>query len=121
MFMSEESYVKTGTFGTVLGILLTVSIAVNGFMWNTISQVREENIKLQGEIQTVNAKILPAENAITRTEYELSRERQRTDLDVLRRDTEERMNGMDTWRLDETKKITTICASMDPRPYNCAD
>ena len=88
----------------IAGLVLAIVTSIVGFLWNAIGDIQKENLVLQGQIQTLNAKILPVDQAITRTEYELSRERSREDLEQLKQ-----------WQLEEAQRVAKIEALVESK------
>lgn len=117
MAEEEKSYVSMQSFGMVIGGMISVALALNGFMWTNIQGLRETNLQLRGEIQHLTASTLPLDRAFTRDsaeaiEHQIEAQdiRLREAIDQLRTGIEQDDEQLRVLVVQNTKTLLVMCA-----------
>lgn len=119
--MADERpiYITGQTFGMVITGIISAALALNGFMWSNIQGLREGNLMLQGEIQTLNARVLPVDEAITRDMFVADFQRQDANLEQMRLAIKEDFNDQRTLVIGNTKLLLVVCAEAHIEGLDC--
>ena len=122
----KQSYVKTQSFGMVLGGMISVALALNGFMWSNIQGLRETNLQVRGEIQHLMASTLPLDRAVTRDaaeaiEHQIEAQdiRLRGTIDDLQDAAESADERLRVMVIQNTKTLLVMCAKSKIEGLDC--